>query len=226
MCYLSRFHYLYLISLCIASLTYLHLFSYSSLFLSSAVNIKAGDNKTPEFLKLNPQHTIPVLDDNGTVVSDSHVICSYLADKYADEKTASLYPKDPAQRRLIDARLYYDCGHLFPRVRFIVEPVIYFGAATIPEDRIAYMQKAYDGLEHCLATGPYLTGAELTIADLCSVASVSTAEAFAPIDAEQYPKVLQWLQRLQELPYYKENNQVGQDVMVNLLKGLLAERQA
>lgn len=167
-----------------------------------------------------------MLDDNGTVVSDSHVICSYLADKYADEKTAALYPKDPAQRRLIDARLYFDCGHLFPRVRFIVEPVIYFGAVNIPEDRIAYMQKAYDGLEHCLATGPYLTGAELTIADLCTVATISTAEAFAPIDAEQYPKLSQWLQRLQALPYYKENNQLGRDLLVNLIKGLLAERQA
>lgn len=167
-----------------------------------------------------------MLDDNGTVVSDSHVICTYLADKYADEKTAALYPKDPAQRRQIDARLYFDCGHLFPRVRFIVEPVIYMGAVNIPEDRIAYMQKAYDGLEHCLATGPYLTGAELTIADLCTVATISTAAAFAPIDAEQYPKLGQWLQRLQALPYYKENNQVGLDAMVNLIKGLLAEKQA
>lgn len=175
---------------------------------------------------MNAQHTIPVLDDNGTVVSDSHVICTYLADKYANEKTASLYPKDPAQRRLIDARLYYDCGHLFPRVRFIVEPVIYMGAKNIPEDRVAYVQKAYDGLEHCLAQGPYLTGADLTIADLCSVASVSTAHAFAPIDAEKFPLLSQWLQRLEALPYYKENNQAGLDLMVNLIKGLLAERQA
>ncbi|KAH8415923.1 hypothetical protein KR222_003914 [Zaprionus bogoriensis] len=189
------------------------------------VNVKAGDLLKPEFLKLNAQHTIPVLDDNGTIVSDSHVICSYLADRYPGSAGDSLYPKDAAQRRLIDARLYYDCGHLFPRVRFIVEPVIYFGVAEIPEDRIAYMQKAYDGLEHCLAAGPYLTGDSLTIADLCSVASVSTAAAFAPIEAEKFPLLTQWLLRLQALPYYKENNQEGLELLVSLVKGLLAERQ-
>ncbi|EDW85715.1 uncharacterized protein Dwil_GK23004 [Drosophila willistoni] len=189
------------------------------------VNVKGGENRTPEFLKLNPQHTIPVLEDNGNVLSDSHLICGYLADKYGNGSADSLYPKDPAQRRLVDASLYFDCGHLFPRVRFIVEPVIYFGVGDIPEDRIAYLQKAYDGLEHCLATGPYLTGSHLTIADLCSIASVSTAQEFAPIEAEKYPKLIDWVKRLQALPYYQKNNQEGLDLLVNLVKGLLAERQ-
>lgn len=179
---------------------------------------------TAEFLKLNPQHTIPVLDDNGVVVSDSHVICSYLADKYAGQND-ELYPKNEAQRRLIDARLYYDCGHLFPRVRFIVEPVIYFGVAQIPEDRITYMQKAYDGLEHCLTGATYLAGDKLTIADLCTVATVTTAAAFAPIEEAKYPRLTEWIKRMEALPYYEANNQQGLDMLVQLVKGLLAERQ-
>ncbi|EDW08765.1 glutathione S-transferase 1 [Drosophila mojavensis] len=187
------------------------------------VNVKAGEHMTEEFLKLNPQHTIPVLDDNGVVVSDSHVICSYLADKYAGADD-SLYPKNEAQRRLIDARLYYDCGHLFPRVRFIVEPVIYFGVKQIPEDRISYMQKAYDGLEHCLAAGAYLAGDKLTIADLCSVATVSTAAAFAPIDEAKYPQLTAWIKRMEALPYYEANNRQGLDMLVKVVKGLLAEQ--
>ncbi|XP_030382229.1 glutathione S-transferase 1 [Scaptodrosophila lebanonensis] len=187
------------------------------------VNVKAGENRTPEFLKLNPQHTIPVLDDNGTVVSDSHVISAYLADKYGlDER---LYPKSPAERRVVDARLYYDCGHVFPRVRFIVEPIIYLGVGEIPEDRVSYMERAYDGLEHCLAAGPYLTGENLTIADLCTIASVSSGAAFAPIDAEKFPKLTEWVERLQALPYYQKNNQEGLDLLVKLIKDLIAERQ-
>ncbi|XP_016984869.1 glutathione S-transferase 1 [Drosophila rhopaloa] len=189
------------------------------------VNVKAGEHKSEEFLKINPQHTIPVLDDNGTIVSDSHIICSYLADKYAPEGDDSLYPKDPVQRRQVDARLYYDCGHLFPRIRFIVEPVIYFGVGEVPADRVEYLQKAYDGLEHCLAGGDFLVGNQLTIADLSCIASVSTAEAFAPINADQFPRVVEWVKRVKALPYYKENNQEGLDMLVGLVKGLLAERQ-
>ncbi|KAI8038787.1 glutathione S-transferase 1 [Drosophila gunungcola] len=189
------------------------------------VNVKAGEHKSDEFLKLNAQHTIPVLDDNGTIVSDSHIICSYLADKYAPEGNDSLYPKDPAQRRLVDARLYYDCGHLFPRIRFIVEPVIYFGVGEVPADRVTYLQKAYDGLEHCLAGGDFLVGNHLTIADLSCIASVSTAEAFAPIEADQFPRLVEWVKRLQALPYYQKTNQEGLDMLVGLVKGLLTERQ-
>ncbi|EDW48471.1 glutathione S-transferase 1 [Drosophila sechellia] len=189
------------------------------------VNVKAGEHKSAEFLKLNAQHTIPVLDDNGTIVSDSHIICSYLADKYAPEGDDSLYPKDAEKRRLVDARLYYDCGHLFPRIRFIVEPVIYFGAGEVPTDRVAYLQKAYDGLEYCLAGGDYLVGDKLTIADLSCIASVSTAEAFAPIEPDQFPRLVQWVKRIQALPYYQKNNQEGLDMLVGLVKVLLAERQ-
>ncbi|KAH8277772.1 hypothetical protein KR018_006106 [Drosophila ironensis] len=189
------------------------------------INVKAGEHLSEEFLKLNPQHTIPVLNDNGTVVSDSHIICSYLVDKYGPEGDDSLYPKDPAQRRLVDARMYYDCGHLFPRIRFIVEPIIYFGVGEVPADRVAYVQKAYDGLEHCLANGPFLTGNKLTIGDLCSIASVSTAEAFAPIEADKFPKLVEWVKRLQALPYYQKSNQEGLDLLVGFVKGLLAERE-
>ncbi|KAH8277771.1 hypothetical protein KR018_006103 [Drosophila ironensis] len=189
------------------------------------VNVKAGENATPEFLKLNPQQTIPVLDDNGTVVSDSHIICGYLVDKYASDSTAYLYPKNPGQRRLVDARMFFDCGHVFPRIRFIVEPIIHFGVREIPEDRVAYLQKSYDGLEHCLANDPFLTGNQLTIADLCCIASVSTAEALAPIDAAKFPKLLEWVKRLKALPYYQKCNEEGVDLLVGMVKGLIAERQ-
>ncbi|CAD7015398.1 unnamed protein product [Ceratitis capitata] len=97
-------------------------------------NLKEKEHLTPEFLKLNPQHTIPVLDDNGTVVTDSHVISAYLADKYSPDET--LYPKDKLKRMEVDSRLYYDAGHLFPRVRLMVEPVIYFGADNIEQHKL------------------------------------------------------------------------------------------
>ncbi|XP_037948097.1 glutathione S-transferase 1 [Teleopsis dalmanni] len=188
------------------------------------MNLKAGDHLTPEFLKLNPQHTIPVLDDNGIVISDSHVICSYLADKYGPNET--LYPKEKVKRMEVDARLYFDCGHLFPRVRFMVEPVIYFGCDNISEDKIVYMQKAYDGLEKCLANSPYLCGEHLTIADLCCVASVSTAMIFAAIDAEKFPKLSAWVERMATLPYYQKNNQDGADILGKFVKEKLIENKA
>ncbi|GLV61319.1 Glutathione S transferase E12 [Carabus blaptoides fortunei] len=79
------------------------------------VDIFAKQHLTPEFLKINPQHTVPTLDDNGFIVWDSHAIVAYLVDNYGT--TDSLYPKDLKKRAIVNQRMNYDCGVLFPSLK-------------------------------------------------------------------------------------------------------------
>src|SRR5579862_9124920 len=58
-----------------------------------------GGLDTPEFGKLNPNRRIPVLDDNGIVVWESHAIVRYLAEKYG---RGTLAPEDPGARARSD----------------------------------------------------------------------------------------------------------------------------
>jgi glutathione S-transferase len=44
----------------------------------------------------------------------SHAILGYLVNQYG--KNDSLYPKDPKKRALVDQRLHFDTGVLFPRM--------------------------------------------------------------------------------------------------------------
>lgn len=59
------------------------------------VDLRKGEQRQPEFLKLNPYGRVPVLIDDDVVVYDSTIINEYLEDEYPSE---SLMPEDSAGR--------------------------------------------------------------------------------------------------------------------------------
>ena len=172
---------------------------------------------------MNPQHTIPTLDDKGTIIIDSHAICTYLVDKYG--KDDALYPKDLVKRANVDAKLHLDSGHLFARLRYLYEPIIFFQSTDCSIDKIAYIQKTYEILENFLKEQPYLCGDRLTVADFCCVATITSVNEVAPIDEFKFPKTLAWIKRLSELPYYKKTNEEGAEELKQLFKEKLAENR-
>jgi glutathione S-transferase len=59
------------------------------------LNLRAGDQNTPQYLQLNPQGVVPTLVDRGTPIVESTIICEYLEDAYPE---VPLRPEDPLQR--------------------------------------------------------------------------------------------------------------------------------
>src|SRR6476646_6169286 len=47
-----------------------------------AIDLMNGENRRPDFLRLNPRGQVPVLKDEGTHIWDSTAILVYLARKY------------------------------------------------------------------------------------------------------------------------------------------------
>jgi len=62
---------------------------------SHHLDLRAGDQQKPEYIKLNPNAVVPTLVDNGAVIIESTVICEYLDDAYPEP---ALRPKDLAAR--------------------------------------------------------------------------------------------------------------------------------
>lgn len=158
-------------------------------------------------IKINPQHTIPLLDDNGVIVSDSHAICAYLVSKYA--KSDRLYPKDLEKRALIDSRLHFDSGHLFCRLRMLFEPIFYHKSKEMPKERIKYIQLMWDILNRFVEKTPYVCGDDMTIADLCILATATSLTDLAPMDLAKHKAIFEWINRMSKLSYYDEINAVG-----------------
>ena len=74
-----------------------------------AVNIFEGEQKHPDYLKLNPNGRIPTLVDDGFAVFESGAIMLYLA-----EKTGRLMPSDPKGRSRVIQWLMFQMGGVGP----------------------------------------------------------------------------------------------------------------
>lgn len=172
--------------------------------------------------QLNPQHTIPTINDDGIVIYDSHAICSYLVDKYGEND--SLYPKDLVRRAHVNARLYFDSGFLFARLRYLFEPIFFMGESVIPQWKVEYIQKCWITMERFLETGNYVCGNELTIADFCCIATISSIDKIAVIDAEKFPKLFAWTKRMEALPFYNTENAGGAAAFQKSLLKTVAKR--
>lgn len=148
---------------------------------------------------------MPTLVDNDFVLWDSHAICAYLVDKYA--KDDSLYPKDLQLRAKCNQRLFFDAASLFVRVRDCVIPIKRRGATEVEQYKIDQIIAAYDILEAFLASDPFLVGENLTIADISVALTVPFLDRFAPLEAGKHPKILAWLNRVnQTIPFFEEMN--------------------
>ncbi|XP_011498164.1 PREDICTED: uncharacterized protein LOC105362421 [Ceratosolen solmsi marchali] len=169
-------------------------------------NLLAKDHYKPEFVKMNPQHTVPTMDDNGFYLWESRAICTYLIEKYA--KNDSLYPKNPKQRAIVNQRLYFDFGTLYqPFVDYYILPLLLGKKAD--ETKVQQMEQAFKYLDLFLDNENYVAGKSITVADIVILTSVSNYTIF-DYDMSKYPNVTRWFEKLQsEVPKYKEINESG-----------------
>ncbi|KAJ0172117.1 hypothetical protein K1T71_012090 [Dendrolimus kikuchii] len=170
------------------------------------VNLLEGAHLNEEYLKMNPQHTVPVLKDDDFAIWDSHAIAIYLISKFGQDD--ALYPSDIKKRAIVDQRLHFDSGILFPAVRSTVEPVIFWGEKSLKPENLNKITKAYEFSERFL-TSQWMAGDDFTVADICCVASISSLNVIFPIDADMYPNLSDWLNRCSQLEIYKKGNEPG-----------------
>ncbi|KAH8304371.1 glutathione S-transferase 1-like [Drosophila kikkawai] len=181
------------------------------------VNTLAKENLSEAFLKKNPQHTVPTLEDDGHFIWDSHAISAYLVSKYG--KNDNLYPKDLLQRAVVDQRLHFESGVVFANgLRSITKPLFASGLTTIPRERYDAIIEIYDFLETFLKGQDYIAGSQLTIADFSIISTLSSLEAFVDIDPAKYTRVTAWVKRLEQLPYYEEANAKGARTFTEIIK--------
>lgn len=141
-----------------------------------------------DFLKINPQHTVPTIVDKDFILWESRAILAYFCDKYA--KDDSLYPKDPQKRALINQRLYFDMGTLYQRSSDYYFPILLSKAVGDPE-KLKKMEEGVALLDTFLASSKYAAGDEITLAEYSILPGVSLF-ATVGFDYSRYKNVTRW----------------------------------
>ena len=159
------------------------------------VDLKAGAHKQPAFLALNPFGQVPVLDDDGVVVSDSNAILVYLAKKH---RRSDWLPETPAEAAAVQRWLSVAAGEIAygPAAARLVTV---FGAKFNADEVIARAHAILGKIESHLADREWLVGARPTIADVALYSYVARAPE-GNVDLSAYPRVNAFLRRLEALP--------------------------
>ena len=158
-------------------------------------NLAKGRHKTPEFLELNSFGQVPVLDDDGTVVTDSNAILVYLAKKYG---RTDWMPEDAVGSAAVQKWLSVAAGEIASgpaRARLITV----FGAKYDPQDVIRNAHSILKLIDAELEGQDWIAGAGPTIADVALYSYVAKAPE-GNVDLSSYTNVGNWLKRLEALP--------------------------
>jgi len=154
----------------------------------------AGDAQKPDFLKVNPNGRIPVLDDDGVVLFESLAINLHLARKYDGGK--GLWPtSQDDQSRAIQWSIWAMTETEPPVMKvlmnraFLPEPQRNEAEAKAGEAALA---KPLGVLEGFLRGRPYLLGDSFTVADLNVDAVLGWAPTLGRMKLDATPNVAAW----------------------------------
>lgn len=168
------------------------------------------EHKKPWFVKMNPQHTLPTICDNGFVLWESRAIMQYLVNKFGtgDPEKESLYPADPEIRANVDRLLFFDIGSLYKSLVDYFHPQLMSGEPK-DERKANALKQNLDYVDVFLEKNEYVACDNFTIADIAILASITQLEAM-DYKITAYKNLHSWVERLKsELPYYNECNAGG-----------------
>jgi len=160
----------------------------------------------PAFRALNPHGKVPVIEDDGAVVWESHACLRYLAATYG---RGGVWDDDPAKRAMVDGWMDWSQTALQPA--FLNG--VFWGYYRTPEARrnwpainrnLARCAEYFGLLDGLLATRAYLLGDRLSLADI-PIATSLYRYFELDIERPELPNITAWYRRLQERPPFREH---------------------
>jgi glutathione S-transferase len=168
------------------------------------VDLGKGDQLTPEYVAMNPNQKMPVLEDDGYVLWESNAILFYLASKKPD---SGLWPSDVRAQADVLRWLAWESAHWdaesIGMVGYEKTSKRVLGLGPADPGFIARGEQNFDRfaavLNQHLKGRTWLTGDNLTIADF-SVGGMTSIAMRWELPMTKFPEISRWYDRLAALP--------------------------
>ena len=165
---------------------------------------RKGDNRTPEYLQLNPAGKVPTFVDGDFVLFESAAICMQLADRFPEKKLAP--PVGSPERGHYYQWMFFAMTEIEPRlVQLFTQKFSLPEAERDPKivaDNTERYLKSAKIVEDHLNTHTHLLGAEFSAADVVMASLLAWANYLELID-DRFPNLGNYLQRNLDRPAAK-----------------------
>jgi glutathione S-transferase len=165
------------------------------------IDFKKDQQKSPEFLKVNPKARVPALVTDKGVLTETPAILAFIAQSYPDAKLAPI--GDPFAFAEVQAFNSYLCStvhvahsHRMRGYRWADDPAAWEAMKRkVPES----VGECFQLIERHMLKGPWVMGKELSICDFYLFTLAQWLEGDG-VDLSKIPKVLEHRARVGALP--------------------------
>ncbi len=171
------------------------------------VNAAAGEHKSADYLKLNPNGLFPVLVDGDFVLWEANAIAQYLCSKVPGTR---LWPQQGRAQADVTRWQFWTVAHWIPALRPYIrenffkqlqgmgEPDAAMLAAALPQ-----VQRFAGVLEGALKGRNWLAGDSVTLADFAVASGLMYLEP-AILPLHEYAAIMRWFDGVRALPAWEE----------------------
>ncbi len=176
------------------------------------------DAKRPGYLaSVNPRGTIPAIDDEGTVLWESHAILIYLCEKHG---WSDLWPADLQRRAEVNQYLHFHHRNtrevvvqwsraIWPALFGVSNPDEgWFERNTFPglRNNAEIVERTLNIIDGMLGRSPFIVDPSATLADISAYEELGQNQAkYANCtDYAPYPNIGRWLLDMEGLPFHHE----------------------
>ncbi|QDG36422.1 glutathione S-transferase [Alteromonas mediterranea] len=194
-------------------------------YTAHGVNLMKGEQKTPEFLAMNPNGRIPVIvdrEEDGHVVFESGAIMIYLA-----EKTGMFLPRDAKRKSQVIQWLMFQMGGIGPMMgqanvfhRYLEEKIPIAIARYQNEVR-----RLFTVLDGHLENKAYLVD-DYSIADMANWCWVRTYE-WSGVSIEGLDNLIRWKNSIEARPAARRGvevpNKIDKEALIKGAKNVVTK---